>query len=241
LEGFQGKRGIAANEAWQRRPLPVNLCLALTILSFSLVLMFAPETSEAQVASLVVHVTDLEGNPLEGVQIQVVAIGSLERTEVGGVAIIKLRRRVRIEEEVELQVVSDRRSKDPWVIISPWERRVRVNPATYASIVLAKKSARDAMLTRSETRSTIIQPLSSEVGKPRLRSASPRPRPPQADRPIGSILIEERTSGSHVNAASGVVENCGVGVPMSKTSLTSCWRACDRAVRFFGVSETPLE
>lgn len=138
------------------------------LLAFAgLVMLLTAGTARAEEGILVVHVTYLDKKPLARVRIGTTGDGSIEPTDVGGRARIRLPAGMKVDQEVELQVVPGEGEKEIWVFISPWDQRVRVPPfdGQAVPVVLAKKSDKDALLGSSEGRKAIEQKILSELSK----------------------------------------------------------------------------
>jgi tetratricopeptide (TPR) repeat protein len=137
------------------------------------VLLLTAGAARAEEGILVVHVTYLDKKPLPRVRIGTAGDGSIEVTDVGGRARIRLAPGMKAGQEVGLQIVSGENDKDSWVFISPWDQRVRVPPfdgGQAIPVALAKKADKDALLGSSEGRKAIEQSILSELSK--LQQAS---------------------------------------------------------------------
>jgi tetratricopeptide (TPR) repeat protein len=132
----------------------------------------AAGAARAEDGVLVVHATYLDRKPLPRVRIGTTGDGSIEVTDVGGRARIRLAPGVKTGQEVGLQVVPGEGDKDSWVFISPWDQRALVPPfdgGRAVPVVLAKKSDKEALLGSGDGRKAIEQSILAEIAK--LRQA----------------------------------------------------------------------
>lgn len=142
------------------------------LLPLGLAALLATGAAWAEDGILVVHVNYLDKKPLPRVRIGTTGDGSIEVTDVGGRARVRLAPGVKAGQEVALQVVPGENDKDSWVFISPWDQRALVPPfegGGSVPVTLAKKADKDALLGSREGRQAIEQSILSEIAK--LRQA----------------------------------------------------------------------
>lgn len=100
---------------------------------------------------LTLHVRDTTDRPVPGVEIEAAGPGSTARTNKGGTARLELATGTKPADWVTLQLRSG--AEEDWVIISPWDRRVRVPPfeeseRNVAPIVLGRREDRQLLESR---------------------------------------------------------------------------------------------
>jgi tetratricopeptide (TPR) repeat protein len=121
--------------------------------------------------TLVVHVSDVQGAPVAGLEIGTQGPGGSDLTDRRGIARIKLPKGTAPNSSISLQIWSKPSGKD-LVIISPWDNRVQVLPyeneaVNYAPVVVVNRGDRTLLESGDYIRAMLakINQGSSSVGK----------------------------------------------------------------------------
>jgi len=118
--------------------------------------------ASAEQGILTVHVKDVQGRPVQGLEIGTEGDGSSAITDRAGVARLRLAPHTRSGTSLSLQIVTPLAGKD-LVIISPWDNRIRVPPFengsdNFEAVVVADRGDR-AILENGTALTAIVSKI----------------------------------------------------------------------------------
>jgi tetratricopeptide (TPR) repeat protein len=140
----------------------------------------------AESGVLLVHVEDVQGRPISGLQIGVKGDGGSKVTGNDGEARIPLAKQTREGHPVSLQILSSPPGKD-FVMISPWDRETIVpsfenESKNFVNVVVVRPGDRTALLN-----GTFLAAATAQISKANAPKTGAR-RPPKED-PMANLAL----------------------------------------------------